>query len=127
MMRSVPRTYHQQGGHVAASQVPQVHPRDVADLVAAGALLVDVRESHETSFGLAPGAVCIPLQAFTLDSVPTEASVVLICRSGVRSQMVAEALAQHGYATYNVAGGMLAWAAAGLPVVTADGSPGTVV
>jgi rhodanese-related sulfurtransferase len=112
---------------VTESSVPQVQPRQVSALVEAGALLVDVREPQETSFGIAPGALCIPLQSFTLESVSPDTPVVLICRSGARSQMVATALAQHGFTTYNVAGGMLAWASAGLPVTTSDGSPGSVM
>jgi rhodanese-related sulfurtransferase len=32
-----------------------------------------------------------------------------------------------GFTTYNVSGGMAAWQAAGLPIVTDDGGPGTVL
>jgi rhodanese-related sulfurtransferase len=39
----------------------------------------------------------------------------------------AQALAQMGFTTYNVAGGMLAWAAAGLPVVAENGATGAVL
>ncbi len=47
--------------------------------------------------------------------------VILICRSGNRSAKVSQFLAEHaGYARiYNVKGGMLAWKAARLPVVSA--------
>jgi rhodanese-related sulfurtransferase len=39
---------------------------------------------------------------------------------------VAQYLAGNGYAPVNVSGGMLAWASAGRPVVTDDGSPGSI-
>jgi rhodanese-related sulfurtransferase len=39
---------------------------------------------------------------------------------------VTEALVQAGHDAVNLAGGMQAWAAEGLPVVIDDGGPGTV-
>jgi len=112
---------------VNQTTVPQIAPTEVAALLENGAVLVDVREPQETAFGAAPEASFIPLQSFTLESVSPDVAVVLICRSGARSQMAAAALAQHGFTSYNVAGGMQAWAAAGLPVVAADGNPGLVM
>lgn len=112
---------------MTAPLVPQIPPSEVAPLLESGAVLVDVREPQETTIGRAPQATCIPMQAFTLDSVDRDVPVVLICRSGARSQMVAAALAEHGFTTYNVAGGMLEWAAVGLPVAASDGGPGQVV
>ena len=53
--------------------------------------------------------------------------VVAVCRSGNRSGKAAELLARGGIDVVNMAGGMTAWAAAGLPVVAADGSPGEIV
>ena len=111
---------------MSTGSVTNITPAQVAALVDAGAAFVDVREHQETTAGSAPGAQFIPLQSFTLDSVPIDQPVILICRSGSRSGAVANALAQHGYTTYNVVGGMGAWAAAGLPVVAEDGTPGRV-
>ena len=51
---------------------------------------------------------------------------MVICRSGQRSGVVANALRSAGYDATNVAGGMIDWDASGLPVVTDDGTPGTV-
>ena len=112
---------------MSTGSVTQITPAQVADVVAAGAAFVDVREHQETAAGSAPGVQVIPLGSFTLDSVPIDAPVVLICRSGSRSDAVARALAQHGYTAYNVSGGMHAWQAAGLPVVAEDGTPGRVI
>ncbi len=106
--------------------VSQIPISGVASLVEEGAAFIDVREPHETSLGRAPDVTCIPMQAFDMSLVPADVPLVLICRSGVRSDTVANALAGMGYTTHNVVGGMVAWQAAGLPVVAEDGSPGVV-
>ena len=50
----------------------------------------------------------------------------MVCQAGGRSQRVAQYLARNGYAPVNVAGGMLAWAGAGRPVITDDGATGII-
>ena len=52
--------------------------------------------------------------------------VVVVCRSGNRSGKAAVILAEAGINARNLNGGMQAWAALGLPVVTFDGTPGDV-
>lgn len=104
-----------------------ITPVDVADLVTQGAAFVDVREHQETTAGAAPGAEFMPLQSFDVDALPSDTPLIFICRSGGRSMAAANALAQMGYTTYNVQGGMSAWAAAGLPVVAENGAPGRVL
>jgi rhodanese-related sulfurtransferase len=61
------------------------------------------------------------------DTLPRDRRVLALCRVGGRSAAVAEALDQLGYDVANVDGGMLAWSAAGLPVVRDGGEPGMVV
>ena len=101
-----------------------ISPTDVSVLVEAGAVLIDVREHQETAAGMAAEAVVMPLQSFDVQALPTDRPLILICRSGIRSMAAANALAGMGFTTYNVVGGMGAWAAAGLPVVAEDGSAG---
>lgn len=91
------------------------------------ALLLDVREHEEWAHGRAPGAVHVPMGELRQDSVPRDRPVLVVCRVGGRSAAVAEALEGLGYDVANVAGGMQAWAAAGLPVVAEAGRPGTVL
>lgn len=112
---------------MTAGSVTQIPVSEVAALVDAGAAFIDVREHQETAAGSAPGVLLMPMQAFRLDQVPADVPLVFICRSGRRSDAVAHALAEHGYTTYNVIGGMGAWAAAGLPVVAENGAPGMVI
>jgi DMSO/TMAO reductase YedYZ molybdopterin-dependent catalytic subunit len=59
--------------------------------------------------------------------VPRDRRIVVVCRSGGRSAAVTAALRRSGFDAVNLAGGMCAWAAAGLPVVTSGGDPGLVV
>ncbi|MFI9628890.1 rhodanese-like domain-containing protein [Streptomyces sp. NPDC052042] len=97
----------------------------------AASVLLDIREPHEWHAGHVPGAVHLPFTALTSGAVlPAEARsrpVVVICRSGNRSQQAAELLRARGVEAVDVTGGMREWAEAGLPVVDARGGDGTVV
>jgi rhodanese-related sulfurtransferase len=92
-----------------------------------GALLLDVREDDEWEAGHAQGAVHVPLGSLDPRAFEADVTVVAVCRSGNRSGKAAEVLARSGIDVVNMAGGMTAWAAAGLPVVAADGSAGEIV
>jgi rhodanese-related sulfurtransferase len=93
-----------------------------------GAVLLDVREPQEWQAGHAPQAVHIPLGelAGRADELPTDAAIMVICRSGNRSAHATRMLAARGEAA-NVAGGMAAWERSGLPVVDDHGAPGSVI
>lgn len=108
-------------------QGPDVSPAEAHRAAEAGeVLLVDVREDGEWAGGHAQAAVHVALGTLTADSLPRDRPVVVVCRVGGRSAAAAEALAGIGYDVRNTSGGMLAWRAAGLPVVTDAGTPGTV-
>jgi rhodanese-related sulfurtransferase len=53
--------------------------------------------------------------------------VYVVCRVGNRSQQVAHWLAAQGHSAANVEGGMQAWVASGLPIVSDTDAPPTVV
>ena len=82
-------------------------------------MLVDVREPNETAVERFPAAVIVPLSTFDLADVPDPQGrqVVFACRSGRRS-VTASQMAQAAGLPYDahLAGGILAWKAAGLPV-----------
>jgi rhodanese-related sulfurtransferase len=82
-----------------------------------GAVLLDVREVDEWAQGHAPDAVHIPMGRLTPTNLPAGRPVYCICRSGNRSGRVVEVLTAAGIDARNVTGGMVAWAAAGLPIV----------
>lgn len=111
------------------SEAPEIDPAEAALKVESGAFLLDVREPDEWAAGHAPGAKHIPLGELSarVDEVPEDRPVVAICRVGGRSAKATIALNNAGYDVVNLAGGMRAWAAAGQPVVTDDGSPGSVI
>jgi rhodanese-related sulfurtransferase len=110
-------------------EVPDVAPEDAVELVAAGALLLDVRELDEWQAGHAHGALHVPMREVPahVEELPTDRRIFATCRSGAHSRAVAEVLVGAGFDVVNVGGGMRAWEAADLPIETDDGSPGTVI
>jgi len=106
-------------------QVPEISVQEAA---ARGAqvLLLDVREDHEWEAGHAATAQHLPLGRLDPAAVPTDRPVVAVCRSGSRSGQAAVLLAAAGVDVVNMTGGMIAWHAAGLPVVDGHGQPGQV-
>ena len=83
--------------------------------------LVDVRENHEwnADLGHLASATLVPLSAWpgAAASIEKTRPVVCVCRSGQRSARAAAELVRAGHAeVYNLAGGMMAWNMAGLPV-----------
>lgn len=95
-----------------------------------GAILLDVREKPEWNAGHAPGAVHVPLSSLVAGAhLPAEASdrlLVVLCRSGHRSQQAAKLLTQRGRQAVDVKGGMNAWAVAGHPVLDERGNSGRI-
>lgn len=92
---------------------------EVHDRLGSQTQLVDVREPHEVAEGMIPGARSIPLGQLPerLTELDLARPIVAICRSGNRSGQATAILTSAGFAAENMAGGMLAWQAAGLPVV----------
>jgi len=97
---------------------------DLAGLPADGFLL-DVRELDEWQAGHAPEAVHLPLSELMgrAEEVPGDQEVYVICKAGGRSEQAVRYLNQLGRTTVNVAGGMLAWNAAGRPMVSEGAEP----
>jgi rhodanese-related sulfurtransferase len=92
--------------------------------VPADARPIDVREPEEWAAGRAPTAIHLPMSEISgrLDELPEDQDpMYVICRAGGRSARVVQYLVAQGYPAVNVDGGMLAWAAAGRPVVN-DGA-----
>ncbi|WLQ48354.1 rhodanese-like domain-containing protein [Streptomyces poriferorum] len=97
----------------------------------ATAILLDVREAEEWRAGHIPGARHLPLSRLAagakLPGAAAGARLVLICRSGKRSQDAARLLRERGSGAVDVTGGMKEWARQGLPVLHTSGAPGTVI
>lgn len=93
---------------------------DVAD----GAFILDVREPDEWAAGHASGAHHVPMMALPghLAELPSDETIVVLCRHGHRSAQVVNYLLTQGYTNaVNLDGGIVEWVAAGRPIVTDDG------
>ena len=103
-------------------QVADLAPEEVSQGIADGRyLLIDVREPNEVAVEAYPGAVVVPLSTFDPQGIPDPQGkqVVFACRSGKRSVTASLAAQADGFAyDKHLAGGMLAWKAAGLPTRT---------
>ncbi|HEX6475744.1 MAG TPA: molybdopterin-dependent oxidoreductase [Acidimicrobiales bacterium] len=99
---------------------PHVSTRTARRLVEAGALLLDVREPDEWRTEHAPGAKLMPMASVRhrREELPRDRRIVVMCRSGGRSAVVTDSLLSADFDAVNLAGGMCAWSAAGLPVTT---------
>ncbi len=86
-----------------------------------GAFILDVRQPEEWNEGHIPDATLIPLGELPnrLNEVPKDREVVVVCRSGNRSQQGRDILRGAGYTLItSMAGGMNDWQSQGLPVVS---------
>jgi rhodanese-related sulfurtransferase len=105
-----------------APVVRDLTPEEVArGLEESRMVLVDVREPNETAVERFPDAVLVPLSEFDPAAIPDPAGreVVFACRSGRRSVTASLAAQEQGFAYgSHLAGGILAWKAAGLPTET---------
>ena len=107
-----------------AGQSPDVDPKlevtvaEVAEIRTVIQQLIDVRERDEWQDGRIAGSALIPMSEFAArvnESAPAQ-PIIVYCRSGGRSQKVAEALQNAGYDARSMAGSMLEWERAGHPV-----------
>jgi rhodanese-related sulfurtransferase len=110
------------GSAEAAAPAPLIPltPDELAARIKAGNVrVIDVRTDAEVAEGTIPGAEHIALDRFSAESLDFSdgREVVLYCRSGRRSAIAGEKLAQvTGAPVQHLEGGMLAWEAAGQPV-----------
>ena len=84
-------------------------------------MILDVREQSEWEQGHIEGATLIPLgQLFQSSAeLPTDQTIVVVCRSGNRSAQGRDILETAGFTTVtSMTGGMNDWQAQGYPIVT---------
>jgi rhodanese-related sulfurtransferase len=113
----------------ARARLRRLSPAETADMLAAGALVVDTRPAAQREReGEMPGALVIErnvlewrLDPASPDRIPEvtghDQVVVVVCSEGYSSSLAAAALQDLGYRNAtDLAGGFQAWKAAGLPV-----------
>lgn len=76
-------------------------------------IILDVRSREEFDQGHIPGAILIPnteIEAKAADLLPDKDQLILVyCRSGRRSKLAAQSLADLGYTNIREFGGILDW------------------
>ena len=113
----------------ARARLRRLSPAETADMLTAGALVVDTRPAAQREReGEMPGALVIErnvlewrLDPASPDRIPEvtghDQVVVVVCSEGYSSSLAAAALQDLGYRNAtDLAGGFQAWKAAGLPV-----------
>ena len=94
--------------------VPDVDLDAFDRAMAAGAIVLDVREPHERVLGDVPGAVAIPATALEarMHELDTAKTYIVACRVGGKSRWAAERLKEAGFGrVYHLRDGLLALAA----------------
>src|SRR5687768_17254629 len=102
--------------------IQEITVDELADLLADGARVVDVREPDEYESGHVPGAVHVPLGTVpdSVDAFRGEGPTYVICKSGGRSMQACDFLDGQGVDVVNVAGGTMAWVMSGRDVVVGE-------
>jgi rhodanese-related sulfurtransferase len=80
--------------------------------------VIDVREQYEIDAGRIAGSRHIALGVLSsqAETIDRERPIVFVCRTGSRSGMATAAFRGAGYDAHNLAGGLVDWDAAGLPL-----------
>lgn len=93
--------------------------------------ILDVREPYEWDAGHIEEALHIPLAEVMAGAekgrLDPGRPVVVVCKTGNRSELAALMLKARGVDAQNLEGGTEAWVEAGLPIVAAQGGPGRVM
>ena len=122
----------------ALTRVKEIQPWDLGKQLAAGKepLLLDVREPAEFAVLHIPGAINVPRgvleqscewgfdETLPLLAAGRELDIVVICRSGYRSALVADVMQKMGYAgVVSLRTGVRGWNDFEQPLVDAAGKP----
>jgi rhodanese-related sulfurtransferase len=95
----------------------ELSPREAAERVEAGELrLIDVRRDDEVAESRIAGAAHVPMDQLTGRVAELEGPLLFYCHVGERSLAAAQAFEASGWEAHSLAGGIVAWEEAGLPV-----------
>jgi rhodanese-related sulfurtransferase len=94
---------------------PSVSAGEAVQLVAEGALVVDVRRSFEWERVHIPSAVHLPLEDLPTGclALPDDRLLIVFCTGGLRSAGAANLLVEAGFDAVNMRGGLVQWRRAG--------------
>jgi rhodanese-related sulfurtransferase len=103
--------------------IKEINANELADWLQVGDSpfrVIDVREMREITAGTIPGAEPMPLATVPLrtNELEPHEKLVFVCHSGARSAQACAFLQQQGYSNvYNLRGGIVGWAASGMPAI----------
>jgi len=103
-----------------ASQPAFVSVDEAYQMYQEGTFVLDVRTPEEWEEYHAPNTTLIPLDelASRVNELPKDRLIVVICRSGNRSQTGRDILLQAGFNATSTNGGLNAWRDKGYPIVS---------
>lgn len=96
---------------------------EAAALRDSGAFILDVRQPEEWAEYHIPDTTLIPLNELSsrISEIPRDQKIVVVCRSGNRSQAGRDILLDAGFTNVtSMAGGLTAWRSNGYPTVSGD-------
>ncbi len=115
----------------ARSRIQEIRPDELDEMIENhdDLLIVDVREPDEYRLGHIPGSLLVPRGTLEAAADPRNRhrveplcsargrTIVVYCDTGARSALAADTLNQMGFASYNLAGGIVLWEADELPLI----------
>jgi rhodanese-related sulfurtransferase len=110
------------GGNGAGGPAREVSVDEAYQMYQSGVFVLDVRTQEEWDEYHAPNATLIPLDQLPnrLNEVPKDQEILVVCRSGNRSQQGRDILLSTGYNATSMTGGLKEWYAKGYPI---EGAP----
>lgn len=122
-----PDDYHEQLDGLINKTVPLIRAGELSSEMEQddGIYLLDTREKEEYNVSHIAGADCVGYDNFRMRSVkdiPRDATVVVYCSLGVRSEKVGEKLTEAGFTDVrNLYGGIFEWVHEEQPVISKKG------
>jgi len=110
------------GGATASGMATEISVDEAYQMYQSGTFVLDVRTQEEWDEYHVPNTTLIPLDELPnrVSEVPQGQKIVVICRSGNRSDDGRDILRQAGYDATSVTGGVKEWYAKGYPI---EGAP----
>ena len=99
------------GQNMQSGLLETINAEDLAQAIADGAQIIDVRESEELGGGVIPGSQSYPLSLLRSGAltISKDRPMVVYCQAGLRGYIAQRFLALNGYHVKNLNGGYLTW------------------
>ncbi len=110
------------GGATSTTLARDINVDQAYELYQAGTFVLDVRTQEEWDEYHAPNTTLIPLDQLEarISELPKDQDIVVVCRSGNRSQQARDILLNAGFSAASMTGGLKEWYAKGYPI---EGAP----